>query len=194
MGNAVVRSETSTFEQRRILVIASNNSGYVVAGKKGASSFFARLDADFNIVGTERNLGNFTASDLVFIDNNTYVLIGTDGASGKVFKLDANGNDLPGWPVIIPNTVLNKGLITSKGRLAIGGGISDGASYRPYLAQLRLTDGAPAVAAQTYPGGLLSRRLYYLAQTDDDGFILGGEDESGSMLLIRTNHLGALIQ
>ena len=194
VGNAVVRSETTTTEQRRIYTIANNGAGYVVAGKKGGATFFARLDADFNVVGTERNLGNFIPSDMIALENNTYLLIGTDGASGKVFKMDASGNDLSGWPVSLPNTVLYKGLVTNKGRLALAGGISDGVSFLPYLAQLKISDGAAAVAPQTYPAGTLSRRLYYLAQTRDDGFILGGEDESGSTLFIRTNHLGQLIQ
>lgn len=193
-GNAIVRSESTTFEQRRIQVIAANNSGFVVAGKKGTATFFTRLDADFNPVGTERNLGGFVASDLIKVDNNTYFLIGSDSGSGKVYKLDASGNDYPGWPVSIPNAVLNKGLITSKGLLAVAGGISNGSAYRPYLTQLRLTNGAAAVPVQNYPAGAASRRLYYVAQTRDDGFILGGEDETGLMLLIRTNHLGELIE
>ena len=193
-GNAVVRSESTTFEQRRIQVIAANDNGFVVAGKKGTATFFVRLDADFNPAGTERNLGSFVPSDLIRVDNNTYLLIGSDSGSGKVYKLDASGNDYPGWPVSIPNAVLNKGLITSKGLLAVAGGISNGSAYRPYLTQLRLTNGAAAVPAQHYPVGAASRRLYYVAQTRDDGFILGGEDETGQMLLIRTNHLGELIE
>ncbi|MBK8424613.1 MAG: hypothetical protein IPL27_00965 [Lewinellaceae bacterium] len=152
------------------------------------------MDADFNPAGTERNLGSFVPSDLIRVDNNTYLLIGSDSGSGKVYKLDASGNDYPGWPVSIPNAVLNKGLITSKGLLAVAGGISNGSAYRPYLTQLRLTNGAAAVPAQHYPVGAASRRLYYVAQTRDDGFILGGEDETGQMLLIRTNHLGELIE
>ncbi|MCA0235168.1 MAG: PKD domain-containing protein [Bacteroidetes bacterium] len=194
VGNAMVRSETNTQEQRRIYTIANNGTGYVITGKKGAFTFFARLDADFNVIGTERNLGNFIPSDMIALENNTYLLIGTDGASGKVFKLDASGNDLSGWPVSLPNTVLYKGLVTNKGRLALAGGISDGVAFLPYLVQLKISDGAAAVAPQTFPAGTLSRRLYYLAQTRDDGFILGGEDESGSTLFIRTNHLGQLIQ
>ncbi len=193
-GSAMVRSEVNTLEQRRIYVVAKNNSGYVVAGKKGSSTFFVQLGADFNPTGSERNLGNFIPSDLISLDNNTFLLIGTEGSSGKVYKLDAAGNDQPGWPVTIPNAVLYKGLITSKGRLAVAGGISNGSVYAPYFTQLRLSDGATAVPAQTYPASASSRRIYYIAQTRDDGFILGGEDESGLMLMIRTNHLGELIE
>ena len=51
--------------------------------------------------------------------------------------------------------------------------------------------------SKTYPIGSFSRTINYVAQTADNGFIMGGEDFNDAdrkAIIIRVNHRGEIVQ
>jgi len=187
-GGSIIRHPG---DLNRAYQIASIPTGYVVLGNLDGDGTFIRMNQSFDDAVGPIHLPNLFPTDLIKINDNSFIVVGIDGLSSRVFKIDSNGNKVTAFQEqIFPNTELTRGLITSDGYLALIGNKFESSIYKPFFCKINLNTGAQQPSPQIYTVGNTNCQLHFIAETMDNGFIIGGEDSANKIVLIRTNKLG----
>lgn len=193
-------SASSTFvyydenQNNKATGITTISSGYAVVGKRfnpdsgQAEGGFFELDNSFGLkASTFKYLGGFIPDDIIAVAGG-YVTFGKAGSTGIVRFLDLSGGTV--WSKPYGNTDFKQAIITRDGQIAIAGFEQSGIINVPLLLKINLVTEAEEINKK-FPLGGRSREIHSLAQTQDNGFILGGfENSNGNLLLIRTNKNG----
>ncbi len=174
--------------------IISLAEGYAVIGQalnpdtEQFEGCFFKMDHDFDILDSVNYLGaDFLPNEIIKISETDYVIIGNEGSTGIV-----KGMGSISWEREFGDTWVEKALITSDLRIAVTGYALINGKERPILKTLKL-DGSDAAIDKDYPLDT-SGRILTIAQTRDNGFVLGGHLNSSTdddvILIIRTDKNG----
>ncbi|GJM32072.1 MAG: hypothetical protein DHS20C18_10730 [Saprospiraceae bacterium] len=190
--SSIVRLDNSPFNQA--FGIISISGGYAVIGhalNPASGEFegcFFKMNNDFDVIGSVDYLGvNFIPNELVKINDDDYVILGRQGSTGVVI-----GKGTLTWNKTFGDSHLEKAILTRDNKLAIAGYAKIENKDTPILFTLNILTGIINGINKKYPMQN-SGRIFSIAQTQENGFVLGGEFEGeneGVNLIIRTNKMG----
>jgi PKD domain len=188
-GNAVF---PFTGDAHAYAMVRKTNGNLFVLAQVGGQTRFIEFTPAMAQTGVNQSIGNDFPVDLLRISDTRFVMLGINGSSSVVKILDGQGVTLHTIPV---TATLNRGLIAKDGSLIIVGSKFENGFSKPFWGKINLAT-AMVTDSKTYPIGSFSRTINYVAQTADNGFIMGGEDFNDAdrkAIIIRVNHRGEIV-
>jgi len=174
-------------------MVRKTNGNLVVLAQISGQTRIIEFTSALAQAGLNQSVGNDFPVDLLRISDTRFVMLGINGPSSVVKIIDGQGATLH---TISVNATLSSGLIAKDGSLIVVGSKFENGFSKPYWGKINLATAA-ITDSKTYPIGSFSRTINYVAQTADNGFIMGGEDFNDAdrkAVIIRVNHQGAIVQ